>query len=496
MKKILTEEQAAVRGGAVKRVKAGTYTVVISLVILALLIVVNLLVSALPSKFTTYDTSVNKMYSISEASEKAARKVREDVTIYVICDPSQGEDTQMNTFLTRYADLSSHITVKVIDPVSQPTFTQKYTANTLTNYSVIVESAKRFRVIDYAEMAFYTGGLSASADYKTLVQYFELYYATYNEYPSLYFVGESMITSALDYVTQDDMTVIYSLSGHGEAEISATLSKQLSYSNVSVAGAFASLTATALPEDCDILLINAPRTDINATEAAMIRTFLQNGGNVMMATEPGISAMPNLLSVAEACGLSAADGVIIEQTAKNYSNYPYWPLPVLEEHEALADLTSGYYMIMPLAHGIVRAESVPAGVTIAPIFSTSSAAYLASLDTGSLAKPEGASERSYWLGASAVTAGGGKLIWLSSATAITDDAQRITGANYSFVNELANWLCPRQTILEDIAPISMDEPVLVVTAGAALIGSAILILAVPAAFIITGLVIWIRRRRR
>ena len=30
----------------------------------------------------------------------------------------------------------------------------------------------------------------------------------------------------------------------------------------------------------------------------------------------------------------------------------------------------------------------------------------------------------------------------------------------------------------------------------ALIGSAILILAVPAAFIITGLVIWIRRRRR
>ena len=38
MKKIYTEEQAAVRGGIAKRAKAGTYTVVISLVVLAVLI--------------------------------------------------------------------------------------------------------------------------------------------------------------------------------------------------------------------------------------------------------------------------------------------------------------------------------------------------------------------------------------------------------------------------------------------------------------------------
>ena len=61
---------------------------------------------------------------------------------------------------------------------------------------------------------------------------------------------------------------------------------------------------------------------------------------------------------------------------------------------------------------------------------------------------------------------------------------------------MMNWLCPRETILETVAPISMDDPVLVVSEGAALTWSAIFILVIPFSFLIAGLVIWIRRRRR
>jgi hypothetical protein len=61
---------------------------------------------------------------------------------------------------------------------------------------------------------------------------------------------------------------------------------------------------------------------------------------------------------------------------------------------------------------------------------------------------------------------------------------------------MATWLCPRQTILESVAPISMEDATLMVPEGAALIGSGLLILVIPLCFIATGLVIWIRRRRR
>ena len=104
--------------------------------------------------------------------------------------------------------------------------------------------------------------------------------------------------------------------------------------------------------------------------------------------------------------------------------------------------------------------------------------------------------RSYWVGATAVGANGGKLVWIASAAAISDTAQSITGSNYTYVSAMATWLCPRETILESVAPIPMESAGLVVSEGAALIGSVLLILAVPLCFIITGLVIWIRRRRR
>ena len=496
MKKIYTEEQAAVRGGIAKRAKAGTYTVVISLVVLALLIVANLLVSALPSKIITIDTSVNKMFSISEASEKAARKVKEDVTIYLICDPSAGTDEQMATFLERYAAMNSHIKVTTVNPVTQPTFTERYTTNQLTNYSVIVESAKRFRVIDYAEMAYYTGGISASTDAETLYQYYEYYYSMYGEYPSLYFVGESLITSALDYVTSEDMTTVYTLAGHGETAVSAALVKQFSYSNINTAGDFSSLTATAIPADCDILIINAPTTDLNATEAQMIVNYLQNGGNVILTTAPGVAKMPNLLTVARAMGLDVVDGLVVEQTANNYVQYPHYLIPNAEEHEITATIGEGYYMMVPLAHGITRAETVPSGTTIAPLFSTTNSAYIVSVDAQSINKPADATERSFWVGATSTGANGGKLIWLSSAVAVSDQAQSITGANYAYVSAMTGWLSPRETILDTIAPITMDDPILVVPAGATLGLSAFFILVIPIAFAVTGLVIWIRRRRR
>ena len=228
----------------------------------------------------------------------------------------------------------------------------------------------------------------------------------------------------------------------------------------------------------------------------MIVTYLQNGGKVILSTAPGIAEMPNLLSVVRAMGLDAIDGLIVEQTANNYVQYPHYLIPNAEEHEITATLGQGAYMMVPLAHGITRAETVPSGTTISPIFSTTTDAYIVPIDAESINKPADATVRSFWVGATSVGANGGKLVWLSSAAAISDSAQSITGANYSYVSAMATWLCPRQTILESVAPIPMEGDTLMVSAGAALVGSGLLILAIPLCFIITGLVIWIRRRRR
>lgn len=492
MKKTFTEEQAAVRGGIQKRTKLGTYTVVISLIVLAVLIVINLLVSALPSKWTVLDTSTNKLYTISESSERAVHKLKENATIYYIRDSSQSVDTQMETYLSRFAAINSRITLKAIDPVTQPGFTSQYTEETLSNYSLIIESAKRYRVIDYYDMFYYEGGISAS-DSETL----SYYYMMYGELPNLYFNGENQIVSALDYVTTDDIPTAYMLTGHNESALSSTLQTQLLNSNINLTGSLSLLTLTAVPENCDLLIVNAPTVDLNGEEAQMIITYLQTGGKLFLITSPGIADQPNLLSVAESCGLTATDGIVIEGDSNHYyPQYPYYLLPEVESHDITSELISSYYVIMPFAHGITRAETVPSGITIAPLFSTTSSAYTVDVKATGVTRTDESVGGTFWVGATAQNENGGKLVWISSAAAMTDVANNITGANYTYFSAMTTWLCPRDTILSTVAATSMEDPMLVVTESATLIWSAVFILIIPLCFIVTGLVIWIRRRRR
>ena len=102
----------------------------------------------------------------------------------------------------------------------------------------------------------------------------------------------------------------------------------------------------------------------------------------------------------------------------------------------------------------------------------------------------------FWVGATAENENGGKLIWIPSSVALTDTANSLTGANYAYAIEMLSWLSPRETILSSTDAISMNDPTLTVTAGAALFWSAMFVLVIPIVFMIVGLVIWIRRRRR
>lgn len=60
----------------------GSYSLVISAVVLALLIVANLFVSALPTTLTKYDISSTKLYSITSNTKVVVNALQDDVTIY------------------------------------------------------------------------------------------------------------------------------------------------------------------------------------------------------------------------------------------------------------------------------------------------------------------------------------------------------------------------------------------------------------------------------
>lgn len=217
--------------------QGGTYSLMLTAAVLALLIVLNLLVSALPTNLTQYDISASKLYSVTSNTKVVVNALEQDVTIYWIVQSGE-EDAVIENLLGKYESLSDHITVVKKNPDVYPTFAEQYTDETVANNGLVVECGERSRFISYDDIY-----LSEP----------DMYTYSYNTS----FDGEGAITSAIDYVVNAEQPQLYRLEGHGESELPSTFQDQLEKANMELHD-LSLLTVDAIPEDAACLLIYAP----------------------------------------------------------------------------------------------------------------------------------------------------------------------------------------------------------------------------------------------
>lgn len=210
--------------------QGGTYSLIISAVVLALMIVINILVSALPSTLTQYDISAAQLYSITSNTKVVVNAQEKDVTIYWIVQSGE-EDQIIENLLDKYESLSDHITVEKKNPDIYPTFAEQYTDETVQNNSLVVECGDKYRFIGYDDIYLYET---------------DMYSYSYNAS----FDGEGAITSAIDYVVSEELPQVYVLEGHGEAELPSVFSEQVEKENMELT-TFSLLTVDEIPEEAD-----------------------------------------------------------------------------------------------------------------------------------------------------------------------------------------------------------------------------------------------------
>ncbi len=470
-----------------KATKLGSYSAFLTLVVLAIVIVVNLMVGELPSTITKLDNSSLKLYTLSDTSISLVEGLTEDVTMYYIVQNGT-EDANIQEMLSRYASYSSRITVKTVDPTSNPGFSSKYTDDTLSGNSVIVESAKRSSVVPYE--AIYTTEYSEEDIYN--------YYMT-GVMPSgtSYFNGESQLTTAIDFVTSDNLPTIYIVTGHGETALDETILADTKAENI-LTEEFTLLTATKIPEDAGAVLMNAPTVDITETEADVLRNYMAGGGRLILTTafdSFSKEKMPNLSALTEEYGLVCEPGLLLEGDQNHYYAYPYTIVPTLNtEADVTANLSSGSITtIVSLAHGIRETENTDK--LVEPILSTSDKAYVKAdyqnMTTGD--KEDGDASGTFMLGAYAEdTASGGKLVWFASPTFL--DVSYYTYNGELFMSTLTV-LCEKESSISILGKALQVQSLMVSAASAGFWG-AVMILILPIGCVVTGLVIWNKRRKR
>ena len=467
-----------------KYLKNGSYSSVMIVVFIAIIIVINMIVGNLPTKYTQIDISSEQLYTIGDETKAMLKALDKDVTIYQIAQ-SGSEDETISNLLQRYADESDHITVEQKDPVVNPKFVSEYTSDNISSNSLIVVCGDRNKIVNYNNM------YESSLDYNTY------------SYQTTGFDGEGQITSAIAYVTSEDLPVLYTLEGHGEQELDSTVKEDIEKANLEIKS-LNLLAEGSVPEDAGCLLIDSPATDISEEEKDALIEYLENGGKAMIFSDYTGEEMKNFDAVLENYGVSRVDGLVFEGDSQHYAmQMPYYLLPTVDSTDITSDVaSSGYYILMPYAQGIQKSEDVRDTVNIESLLTTSDSAYSkTNVTNGSLEKEDGDIEGPFDLGVSITeTVEDDKethIIYYSTSNLLQSQVnQMVSGGNENLVMaSLSALVDSEETTTVSIPSKSLEVSYLTLTAYDASFWKICTIGLIPGAFLVIGILIWLKRRK-
>lgn len=466
-----------------KHIKNGSYSMTMTVVFIAVVIVINMIVGELPSKYTEIDVSGQKLYSIGDETKELLSELEKDVTIYQIAQ-SGGEDEVITSLLKKYEDESEHIKVEQKDPVVNPKFASEYTTDNLSANSLIVTCGDRSKVIDYNNM------YESDIDYQTY------------SYQTTGFDGEGQITSAIGYVTSENLPILYTLTGHGETELGSTMKEGIEKANMEIKS-LNLVSEGSVPEDADCLFIGSPSTDISSDEKDAILEYLENGGKAMIFSDYNENKMENFDEILANYGLERTEGIVFEGDSQHYAmQMPYYILPDVGSAEAVSGMSSdGYMVLAPFAQGIVQADDVRSTVVVNSLLSTSDQAYSKSnLSSGSLEKEDGDTDGPFDVGVSVtenVDDKETKLVYYSASSLLDSQVnQMVSGGNEKLVMESLKWMVDtEETVTVSIPSKSLQVSSLMIPGYDAIFWKICVMGVIPGFFLVAGFVVWFKRRR-
>lgn len=334
----------------------GSYSVGLTVIVIAIIIVLNLVIGQLPESLRNIDVSSTKIYEITDTTTNLLDSLEEDVDMTVLAVRDETDD-RITTFLSKYGALSDHINIEWVDPVLHPSALTEYD----TSENTIVISCE-------------ATGKSTTVSFDDILvpdMYSYYYYGTttYTE-----FDGEGQLTSAVNYVTSDAEKTIYQTTGHGEGTLSTTITDLMDQNNYNLSELNLLMT-TSIPEDCDLLLMYAPTADLSDDEKEMLGNYLADGGKIMILLgDTNATELPNLESILEEYGMQAADGYIADPQRCYQGNY-YYIFPELSVSGDMADGISSEMVLLTNTHGMNLIDPARDTITTTGFMSSSDGAY-------------------------------------------------------------------------------------------------------------------------
>ena len=457
--------------------KRGSYTLAMTSIVIAIVIVFNMIVNLIPENKRQFDISSTNIYEISSKSKKIINNVDHDVTFYVLAEKSN-TDKRIKTFINKYASLSDKIHIKWIDPVLHPSALTKYGTEE-NNIVISCKKTNRTTTVSFDDI------LVSSASY----------YSTSSSASS--FDGDGQLTSALNYVTSNKEYKAYYTSGHGESSLSSKVTSLLTKSRISTSDLLL-MTATSIPDDCDLLIIDGATSDFTKDEVKLLSSYLKKGGKVVTLLAQTNKSMKNLYGLLKDYGLTVQSGYIAD-TERSYQGNYYYLIPNLSVSGDMASGISSNSVMMINSKGMTQSTPVRDSISTDAFMTTSSNGYAVT--------EKKQTQGTYVLGATStesvkVKNSKGKKVTKESCLTVYGSNMLIDEQITSSFSSLENLTLFTNSVtasLDNADNVSISPKSLEVSYNTiAHPGpfSILVVFVIPVGLIVGGFIVWFRRRRR
>ena len=457
--------------------KRGSYTLAMTSIVIAIVIIFNMIVNLIPENKRQFDISSTNIYEISSKSKKIINKVDHDVIFYVLAEKSN-TDKRIKTFINKYASLSDKIHIKWIDPVLHPSALTKYGTEE-NNIVISCKKTNRTTTVSFDDI------LVSSTSY----------YSTSSSASS--FDGDGQLTSALNYVTSNKEYKAYYTSGHGESSLSSEVTSLLTKSRISTSDLLL-MTATSIPDDCDLLIIDGATSDFTKDEVKLLSSYLKKGGKVVTLLAQTNKSMKNLYGLLKDYGLTVQSGYIAD-TERSYQGNYYYLIPNLSVSGDMASGISSNSVMMINSKGMTQSTPVRDSISTDAFMTTSSNGYAVT--------EKKQTQGTYVLGATStesvkVKNSKGKKVTKESRLTVYGSNMLIDEQITSSFSSLENLTLFTNSVtasLDNADNVSISPKSLEVSYNTiAHPGpfSILVVFVIPVGLIVGGFIVWFRRRRR
>ncbi|MBQ5329918.1 MAG: GldG family protein [Oscillospiraceae bacterium] len=301
-----------------RRLRYGSVAAAITAAVIAIVVLVNVVVGKAAERVNmSLDLTVNGNFEISQETIDFLATVNEPVEIVCLSDEATFKNSsyvyykQAYEVLRKYTIYSDKIKLTFVDMIKDPTYADRYKdvyKGEINAYSIVVESSKRIKVLSVQDL------------YNT-----EINYQTFSE-EIVSSKAEQELTSAVMYVTDPDPLKAVVLNVPTQGSSYENVKNLLTANGYDVSEIDPQIDR--IPEDGDLVVINAPLNDFDDRLIDDLYAFLDNGGalgrNLVYIADYTQKSTENIDKFLAEWGLKVGEGVVGDENSANLQTQSYY----------------------------------------------------------------------------------------------------------------------------------------------------------------------------